>query len=98
MSYVLIEDPFPSSFEILDRGDLEGLEEWKYWWSSIDIRDDHVAFFARNLPKGKHIIEYNLRVQTPGNCRALPTLVQAMYAPETHAESAEDKISVSIKQ
>ena len=35
--------------------------------------------FARSLPKGEHVIEYNLRAQTPGSYHTLPTLVQAMY-------------------
>jgi uncharacterized protein YfaS (alpha-2-macroglobulin family) len=94
MAYVLIEDPFPAGCEVTERGDAEEVVEWGYWWSSVDVRDDRIAFFTRTLPKGKHVIEYNLRAQTPGAYHTLPTLLQAMYAPETRAESAETHIEV----
>jgi uncharacterized protein YfaS (alpha-2-macroglobulin family) len=94
MAYVLIEDPFPAGCEVTERGEAEEVVEWDYWWSSVDVRDDRVAFFARTLTKGQHVIEYNLRAQTPGIYHTLPTLLQAMYAPQTHAESAEARLEV----
>ena len=94
MSYVLIEDPFPAGCEVSERGDAEEVTDWNYWWSSIDVRDDRIAFFARSLSSGQHVIEYNLRAQTPGTYRALPTLLQAMYAPEQKAETAETKVEI----
>lgn len=94
MAYVLIEDPFPAGCEVMERGDAEEVVEWGYWWSSIDVRDDRIAFFARTLSKGTHTIEYNLRAQTPGSYHTLPTLLQAMYAPETRAESEEARVEV----
>ena len=94
LSYVLIEDAFPSGLEATERGDSDEVVDWGYWWSSVDIRDDRIAFFARELSKGHHVIEYNLRAQTPGICRALPTLVQAMYAPDIAAETAEDRLEI----
>ena len=94
LSYVLIEDAFPSGLEATERGDSDEVVEWGYWWSSVDLRDDRIAFFARTLSKGRHVIEYNLRAQTPGTCRALPTLVQAMYSPDIEAETAEDQLQI----
>lgn len=95
LSYVLIEDAFPSGCEVTERGSAdEGNEEWDNWWSSTDVRDDRVAFFARRLTKGRHVIEYNLRAQTPGSYRALPTVLQAMYAPQVRAESDEARVAV----
>jgi uncharacterized protein YfaS (alpha-2-macroglobulin family) len=94
MAYVLIEDPFPAGCEVTERGEAEEVVEWNYWWSSVDVRDDRVAFFARTLTKGQHVIEYNLRAQTPGVYHTLPTLLQAMYAPQTRAESAEARIEI----
>lgn len=95
LSYVLIEDPFPAGCEPLAQGSAdEDVSEWSYSWSSIDIRDDRVAFFARNLSPGVHVFEYNLRVQTPGTYHALPVLVQPMYAPEIKAEGAETRVEV----
>jgi uncharacterized protein YfaS (alpha-2-macroglobulin family) len=95
MSYVLIEDPFPSGCEVTERGTTDVTsDDWDYWWSSMDVRDDRIAFFARTLTKGKHTIQYNLRAQTPGSYHALPSLLQAMYAPETRAEAAETQVVV----
>jgi uncharacterized protein YfaS (alpha-2-macroglobulin family) len=94
MSYVLVEDPFPSGCEVTERGSADETVEWGYWYSSVDVRDDRIAFFARRLTKGKHTIEYNLRAQTPGSYRALPALLQPMYAPAVRAESAEATVVV----
>ena len=94
MAYVLIEDPFPAGCEVSERGDSADVLDWNYWWSSVDVRDDRIAFFARSLPQGQHVIEYNLRAQTPGAYHTLPTLLQAMYAPETRAESVETKVEI----
>jgi uncharacterized protein YfaS (alpha-2-macroglobulin family)/5-hydroxyisourate hydrolase-like protein (transthyretin family) len=94
MAYVLIEDPFPSGCEVTERGTAEETELWGFWYSSVDVRDDRIAFFARTLTKGEHVIEYNLRAQTPGSYHALPTLLQGMYIPETRGESAEARVEV----
>lgn len=94
LSYVLIEDAFPAGLEVTERGTADEVVEWGYWYSSVDVRDDRVAFFARTLPAGTHVIEYNLRAQTPGAFGALPALIQAMYAPEIRAETAEAAVTV----
>ncbi|HZT43686.1 MAG TPA: MG2 domain-containing protein [Chthonomonadaceae bacterium] len=94
MAYVLIEDPFPAGCTIEDQGDAGDIDNWDFWWSSQDVRDDRIAFFTRLLPKGTHVIEYNLRAQTPGRYNALPTLLQAMYAPDTRSESEEAHVEI----
>jgi uncharacterized protein YfaS (alpha-2-macroglobulin family) len=94
MSYVLIEDPFPSGCEVTERGNASEVDTWSYWWASVDIRDHKVAFFARSMPKGRHVIEYHLRAQTPGNYRTLPTMLQGMYAPQTRSESASESVEI----
>jgi alpha-2-macroglobulin len=95
MAYVLIEDPFPSGCDPMERGDAsEMVEEWQYWYDGVTVRDDRIAFFVRDLPKGTYTLEYNLRAQTSGTCGALPTLLQAMYVPELKAESRSDRIVI----
>ena len=94
LNYVLVEDAFPSGCEVNERGDASEVTDWGYWWSSVDVRDDRIAFFCRTLSKGDHVIEYNLRAQTPGVYHVLPTIAQGMYAPDTHAESAETRLTV----
>ncbi|MCW3054330.1 MAG: Large extracellular alpha-helical protein, partial [Chthonomonadales bacterium] len=94
MAYVLIEDPFPSGCEVNERGDASEVVDWGYWWQGVDVRDDHIAFFAKTISKGQHVIEYNLRAQTPGTYHVLPSLVQGMYTPETRAETAETRVEI----
>jgi alpha-2-macroglobulin len=94
-SFVLIEDRFPSGCEISQRGtEEEVVESWGYWYDHVDVRDDRIAFFARQLPVGTHVIEYNLRAQTPGVSVALPTRVEGMYDPRLRAESASARVEV----
>jgi uncharacterized protein YfaS (alpha-2-macroglobulin family) len=94
MTYVLIEDAYPSGCEVTERGEADESTEWNYWYSGVDVRDDRIAFFARTLKAGTHTIEYNLRAQTPGAYHALPTLLQAMYAPDIRAETDEARVEV----
>jgi uncharacterized protein YfaS (alpha-2-macroglobulin family) len=98
VSYVLIEDPYPSGFEVTERGMSDEVVVWSYWWSAIDVRDDKIAFFARSLTKGEHVIEYNLRAQTPGANHALPTMLQAMYEPSIRAYSPEARIEIKYPE
>lgn len=94
MDYVLIEDPLPAGCEVTERGDAAEVVDWGYWYDSIDVRDDRVAFFVRSLSQGEHVIEYNVRAKTHGSYHAMPTLLQAMYSPDMHAESAEDRVMI----
>jgi uncharacterized protein YfaS (alpha-2-macroglobulin family) len=87
MAYLLIKDPYPAGLEVTERGSADETVDWNYWFTSIDVRDDHVAFFVRRVPAGEHVIEYNLRAQTPGRYRALPTSLNGMYVPDWRSES-----------
>lgn len=93
LAYVVIEDPYPAGLEVTQRGSAE-IDEWKYWWTGTDVRDDRIAFFARSVPAGQHVIEYHLRAQTPGTYNALPALLYGMYAPQTRAESSGLRVVV----
>ncbi len=96
-SYVLIEDTFPSGAEITERGtadeEVSG-DSWQQWYDHVDVRDDRIAFFARKMLKGKHVLEYNLRAQTPGTSRALPTVIQGMYDAGLRAESGATPLEI----
>jgi uncharacterized protein YfaS (alpha-2-macroglobulin family) len=43
------------------------------------------AYFER-LPRGRHAVEYTVRLNNPGRFALPPTRVEAMYAPETMGE------------
>jgi uncharacterized protein YfaS (alpha-2-macroglobulin family) len=46
------------------------------------------------LKRGKHSVTYRLRAEQPGNFSALPTQIEAMYAPELKGNSNENKIKI----
>lgn len=92
--FVLIDEPTPSSCRVLERDDIGSNEQWNWWWSRTVILDDHLAFFATYLPKGKSVIEYTMRAEQPGKVHVLPTNVANMYDPSRHASSAEAALEV----
>ena len=56
-------------------------------WAAYEERS-FAAFrncFA-HLPRGKHVIEYSVRLDNPGTFTLPPTRVEAMYAPESFGE------------
>ncbi|MCY3840261.1 MAG: hypothetical protein OXH09_16700 [Gammaproteobacteria bacterium] len=42
--------------------------------------------YYRYVPKGRFALRYNVRYNTPGTFQLPPSRVEAMYAPEMHAE------------
>jgi uncharacterized protein YfaS (alpha-2-macroglobulin family) len=60
----------------------------------IELRDNRVVMFLRQLARGKHSIAYKMRAETPGIFSALPTRASAMYAPELKANSDELRIKI----
>ncbi|MDO5113054.1 MAG: alpha-2-macroglobulin family protein [Planctomycetia bacterium] len=88
-TFLLIEDKKPAGFEPLEvRSGYDGNSLGAY----VEYRDDRVVFFTRELRRGIHSVSYRLRAEMPGNGSALPTRVEAMYAPELRANSDEIKI------
>ena len=60
----------------------------------MEVHDEKVCFFIRQLPRGKHSLTYKLRAEIPGNFSALPATADAMYAPELRANSDEMKLVI----
>ncbi len=89
--YLIFEDKKPAGFEAVDvQSGYNGNELNAY----VEFRDERVAFFVRELPRGSRSLTYRLRVQTPGTFSALPALVSGMYAPELRGNSDEMKVRV----
>ena len=61
----------------------------------MEVRDEKVSFYVQNLSRGKHSLSYRLRAEIPGKFSALPTVAEAMYAPELRANSDEMKVEIS---
>ncbi len=61
----------------------------------MELRDERVTFFVRQLARGQHSVSYRLRAEIPGLFSALPTKASAMYAPELKANSDEMKVRIA---
>jgi uncharacterized protein YfaS (alpha-2-macroglobulin family) len=60
----------------------------------MELRDNRVSLFVRNLARGRHSVSYRMRAETPGRFSALPTRASAMYAPELRCNSDELKLNI----
>ena len=94
--YMMLEDPIPAGFEVLERSS-DGIEswEWFFWYTGLDIRDDRIVFFMRRLKAGESVIEYTLRAESPGRQTALPAVLSNMYDPDDAAWTSSKAIEVT---
>ena len=89
--YLIFEDPKAAGFEPVS---LRSGYVPNSMGAYMELRDEKVAFFVRNLARGKHSISYRMRAEIPGQFSALPTRAYAMYAPELKGNSDEIKLRV----
>jgi uncharacterized protein YfaS (alpha-2-macroglobulin family) len=98
--YMMIEDPIPAGFEILKEEDRFyggwGGRKWGWWYSRIEARDEKVCVAATSL-NGHQSVTYQLRAETPGEFRILPTRAWNMYVPEIAGSSAGFRLNVKDK-
>ena len=47
------------------------------------------------MPRGRHSVEYTLRLNTSGRFQLPPTRVEAMYAPESFGETPNEVLEVA---
>ena len=93
MTWVVVEDPLPPGAVVLgsglggDSALLGGTHEYGDRGPVFTERgfDSYRAYY-RFVPKGRMTLRYNVRYNTAGTFRLPPTRVEAMYAPEMHAE------------
>jgi uncharacterized protein YfaS (alpha-2-macroglobulin family) len=89
--YLLFEDPKAAGFEpMLVQSGYNPNDMGAY----MELRDERVCFFVRQLARGKHSVSYRMRAEIPGKFSALPTRASAMYAPELKGNSDEIKLRI----
>jgi hypothetical protein len=89
--YILFEDMKAAGCEpVAVQSGYNGNELGAY----VELRDNRVALFVRNLARGRHSLSYRMRAETPGQFSALPTRASAMYAPELRGNSDELKLRI----
>ncbi|NTV64721.1 MAG: alpha-2-macroglobulin, partial [Oscillochloris sp.] len=95
MPYVMVEDMLPAGLEALDTSlkttsaaarDAEIASadgQWPSWWyfGRTEVRDNRVALFASDLPRGTYTYTYLARATTPGIFQTLPATALRTYAP-----------------
>jgi uncharacterized protein YfaS (alpha-2-macroglobulin family) len=92
--YLIFEDFKPAGFEpLLVRSGYNQNEMGAY----MELRDEKVCFFVRQLARGHHSMSYRMRAEIPGKFSALPTTGYAMYAPELKGNSDEIKLMITDK-
>ena len=93
MTWVVVEDPVPPGAVVLgsglgtDSAMLASRIRWNDRWPVFTERgfDSYRAYY-RYVPKGRFTLRYNVRYNTAGTFQLPTTRVEAMYAPEMHAE------------
>ena len=60
----------------------------------MELRDEKVVFFLRELTRGKLKLSYRLRAEIPGEFHAMPTFGFGMYAPELKTNSDEMRFKI----
>ncbi len=89
--YVMLEDMKPAGCEpVALTSGYNGNELGAY----MELRDTRVTLFVQHLARGKSSVSYRLRAEIPGKFSALPTIGQAMYAPELRGNSDELKLRI----
>jgi uncharacterized protein YfaS (alpha-2-macroglobulin family) len=89
--YLVIDDPKPAGFEAVE---VQSGWTWEKLPAYKEFRDERVAFFVENLPRGTHNLSYRVKAEIPGRFSALPTKVEAMYAPTIRGNAAEWKARI----
>ena len=108
MPYFMVEDMLPAGLEALDtslkttsaaaRGaEITVTDSQSYWWyfGRTEVRDNRVALFSSDLPRGTYTYTYLARATTPGVFQTLPATAMRTYAPEVFGRSAGAQFTVT---
>ena len=102
MTWVVVSDPVPGGGTLLGSGlgrDSEiatqsAPSDDKAWPTFEERSFEAFRSYFEYLPRGKHVIEYTVRLNNPGTFSVPPTRVEAMYSPETFGEAPNAAIEV----
>ncbi|HEY3635459.1 MAG TPA: MG2 domain-containing protein [Caldimonas sp.] len=102
MTWVVVSDPVPGGATILGSGlgrdsQLATRTEKRSGtaWPAFEERGfEAFRSYFDYLPRGKHVIEYTVRLNNPGRFALPPTRVEAMYAPESFGEAPNASVEV----
>ena len=103
MTWVVVSDPVPGGATILGSGlgrdsALATRTEKREGSASPAFEERSFEAFRayyEYLPRGRHVVEYTVRLNNPGRFALPPTRVEAMYAPESFGEAPNASIEVA---
>jgi uncharacterized protein YfaS (alpha-2-macroglobulin family) len=104
-TWVVVDDPVPAGATILGTGLggqsqrlTQGERGTGYAWPAFEERRfEAFRAYYRFVPKGRFTLDYTLRLNNPGTFQLPATRVEAMYAPETHAERPNAALTVEAQ-
>lgn len=102
MTWVVISDPVPAGATVLGSGlgrdsaiATAGERREGSAWPAYEERSfEAFRSYYGYLPRGKHVVEYTLRLNNAGRFALPPTRVEAMYAPESFGETPNAPLEV----
>jgi hypothetical protein len=103
MTWVVLSDPVPAGATILGSGlgrdsaiaTRTERNAGRAWAAYEERSFEAFRSYFEYLPRGKHIVEYTVRLNNPGRFGLPPTRVEAMYAPESFGESPNATLEVA---
>ncbi len=103
MTWVVVSDPVPGGATILGSGlgrdsqiATRGEKNAGTAWPAFEERGfEAYRSYYEYLPRGKHVVEYTVRLNNPGRFALPPTRVEAMYSPETFGETPNAGIEIA---
>jgi len=103
MTWVVVADPVPGGATILGSGlgrdsqiATRGERRAGSAWAAYEERSfEAFRSYYEFMPRGKHVVEYTVRLNNPGRFALPPTRVEAMYAPESFGEAPNAAIEVA---
>jgi hypothetical protein len=106
LTWVVVRDPVPSGATILGRGLaresglVQSAEARPHgaWLAHIERAAESFRAYYRWVPRGNWVVEYTMRINSPGQFQLPATRVEAMYAPEIFGESPNGGWSVGEDQ
>lgn len=90
-TFLAFEDPKPAGMEAVA---IRSGQTFGEAVANMELRDEKVVFFLRELTQGKLKLTYRLRAEIPGEFHAMPTMGFGMYAPELKANSDEMRVTI----
>ena len=103
MTWVVVSDPVPGGATILGSGlgrdsqiATRGEKRDGYGWPAFEERSfEAFRSYFEYLPRGRHVVEYTVRLNNPGSFSLPPTRVEAMYSPESFGETPNAGVEVA---